>query len=62
LQKSKTPAWFAQESLFNIQGQVHPKLQAMSGPVSLTPAQLSALLEGIDWRRSVRTQAPQLAV
>jgi transposase len=35
--------------------------QATSGTVSLTPAQLSMLLEGIDWRRPVRT-APQLAV
>jgi transposase len=36
--------------------------QATSGTVSLTQAQLSMLLEGIDWRRPVRTQAPQLAV
>ena len=36
--------------------------QAASGTVSLTPAQLSMLLEGIDWRRPVRTQTPQLAV
>jgi transposase len=36
--------------------------QATNGTVSLTPAQLSMLLEGIDWRRPVRTQAPQLAV
>ena len=36
--------------------------QAMGGTVSLTPAQLSMLLEGIDWRRPVRTQTPQLAV
>ena len=36
--------------------------QAMSGTVSLTPAQLSMLLEGIDWRRPVRTQTPQIAV
>jgi len=36
--------------------------QAMNGTVSLTPAQLAMLLEGIDWRRPVRTQAPQLAV
>ena len=35
--------------------------QATSGTVSLTPAQLSMLLEGIDWRRPVRT-APQIAV
>jgi transposase len=35
--------------------------QATSGTVSLTPAQLSMLLEGIDWRRPVRT-APQMAV
>jgi transposase len=36
--------------------------QAESGTVSLTRAQLSMLLEGIDWRRPVRTSAPQLAV
>jgi transposase len=36
--------------------------QATDGTVSLTPAQLSMLLEGIDWRRPVRTQTPQLAL
>jgi len=36
--------------------------QAESGTVSLTRAQLSMLLEGIDWRRPTRTSAPQLAV
>jgi transposase len=36
--------------------------QATSGTVFLTQAQLSMLLEGIDWRRVVRTQTPQLAV
>lgn len=36
--------------------------QATSGTVSLTPAQLSMLLEGIDWRRPARTYAPQMAV
>jgi transposase len=36
--------------------------QAESGTVSLTRAQLSMLLEGIDWRRPVRTSAPQMAV
>ena len=36
--------------------------QATSGVVSLTPAQLSMLLEGIDWRRPARTYAPQMAV
>lgn len=39
---------------------VWPK--AESGTVSLTRAQLSMLLEGIDWRRPVRTAAPQMAV
>lgn len=29
--------------------------QATDGAVSLTPAQLSMLLEGIDWRRPART-------
>ena len=36
--------------------------QAASGTVSLTRAQLSMLLEGIDWRRPVRTATPELAV
>jgi len=36
--------------------------QASNGTVSLTPAQLSMLLEGIDWRRPVRSWAPQMAV
>jgi transposase len=36
--------------------------QATSGTVSLTPAQLSMLLEGIDWRRPARTYTPQMAV
>src|SRR5579864_1963669 len=36
--------------------------QATSGTVSLTPAQMAMLLEGIDWRRPVRSYAPQMAV
>jgi transposase len=36
--------------------------QATEGTVSLTRAQLSMLLEGIDWRRPQRTWDPQLAV
>jgi transposase len=36
--------------------------QATEGVVSLTRAQLSMLLEGIDWRRPVRTWDPQLSV
>jgi transposase len=36
--------------------------QASSGTVALTGAQLSMLLEGIDWRRPARTFDPQLAV
>jgi len=39
---------------------VWPK--AEGGTVSLTRAQLAMLLEGIDWRRPVRTAAPQIAV
>src|SRR6266568_4695331 len=35
--------------------------QASEGTVSLTRAQLSMLLEGIDWRRPQRTWAPELA-
>jgi transposase len=36
--------------------------RATEGVVSLTRAQLSMLLEGIDWRRPERTWDPQLAV
>ena len=32
--------------------------QASSGAVHLTTAQLSMLLEGIDWRRPIRTHQP----
>jgi len=39
---------------------VWPK--AESGSVALSKAQLSMLLEGIDWRRPTRTAAPQVAV
>jgi len=35
--------------------------QADAGSVHLTPAQLSMLLEGIDWRMPRRTDAPSLA-
>ncbi|MES2538466.1 MAG: IS66 family insertion sequence element accessory protein TnpB [Pseudomonadota bacterium] len=35
--------------------------QADSGTVALTSAQLSMLLEGIDWRHPVRTAAPSHA-
>ena len=33
---------------------------ATSGAVSLTPAQMSMLLEGIDWRRTAWTARPQV--
>jgi transposase len=39
---------------------VWPK--AESGSVSLTRAQLSMLLEGIDWRQPARTWKPEMAV
>lgn len=35
--------------------------QAQSGSVALSAAQLSMLLEGIDWRRPIRTWTPELA-
>jgi transposase len=35
--------------------------QALSGSVALSAAQLAMLLEGIDWRRPVRTRVPELA-
>jgi transposase len=36
--------------------------QATHGTVALSGAQLSMLLEGIDWRRVERTQRPELSV
>ena len=36
--------------------------QAASGTVHLSPAQLSMLLEGIDWRRPARTWQPEMVV
>jgi transposase len=36
--------------------------QATEGTVSLFQAQLSMLLEGIDWRRPARTHRPQLGL
>ena len=36
--------------------------RATSGVVSLSPAQLSMLVEGIDWRRVERTQRPEITV
>jgi transposase len=36
--------------------------QAPSGSVSLSSAQLSMLLEGIDWRHPVRTAGPLIEV
>lgn len=39
---------------------IWPKAEA--GAVSLSRAQLSMLLEGIDWRKPVRTAAPSVAV
>ena len=35
--------------------------QAKDGVVSLTPAQLAMLVEGIDWRMPVRTWQPETA-
>jgi transposase len=35
--------------------------QATSGTVALTAAQLAMLLEGIDWRRPVRSWRPEIA-
>jgi len=36
--------------------------KAENGAVSLSRAQLSMLLEGIDWRMPIRTNAPSVAV
>jgi transposase len=35
--------------------------ETKTGRVSLTPAQLSMLLEGIDWRMARRARQPELA-
>ena len=35
--------------------------QAKDGAVSLTVAQLSMLVEGIDWRMPIRTWRPEMA-
>jgi len=35
--------------------------QAQSGTVALSAAQLSMLLEGIDWRRPVKSWRPEIA-
>lgn len=35
--------------------------QAVDGRIALSAAQLSMLLEGIDWRMPTRTSSPQLA-
>ena len=37
-------------------------VQEGGGSIAMTRAQLSMLLEGIDWRRPVRTAEPQLAI
>lgn len=39
---------------------IWPKVE--NGTVALTRAQLSMLLEGIDWRRPIRTHTPELTV
>jgi transposase len=39
---------------------IWPKVD--NGTVALTRAQLSMLLEGIDWRRPVRTHSPEVSV
>ena len=39
---------------------IWPKVE--KGAVSLSRAQLSMLLEGIDWRHPIRTDAPSVAV
>jgi transposase len=39
---------------------IWPKVE--KGTVSLSRAQLSMLLEGIDWRRPIRTSEPSVAV
>ena len=41
---------------------VWPQAEAEAGSVSLSAAQLSMLLEGIDWRHPERTWQPRLAM
>jgi transposase-like protein len=45
-----------------VTGRVDSEALRTSGTVALTPAQLSMLFEGIDWRRPVRSYDPQMAV
>jgi transposase len=40
---------------------VWPRLQQAGGTVTLTPAQLAMLIEGIDWRAPERAWKPALA-
>jgi transposase len=40
---------------------VWPRMQQPDGTVTLTPAQLAMLIEGIDWRAPERTWKPALA-
>lgn len=40
---------------------VWPSAQSGDAVVSMTPAQLSMLLEGIDWRRPARSWRPEMA-
>jgi transposase len=40
---------------------VWPRMQQADGTVTLTPAQLAMLIEGIDWRAPERTWKPALA-
>ena len=41
---------------------VWPSASEGGGAVSLTPAQLAMLTEGIDWRTPVRTWRPEITV
>ena len=38
------------------------QVAVQNGMVTLTRAQLSMMLEGIDWRRPIRTQVPERSV
>jgi hypothetical protein len=49
---------FLSGGTIRIHGRVDHVAHASLGSVHLTPAQLSMLLEGIDWRRPVRTSEP----
>jgi len=50
------------DSFRRVLAAMHETIESIEGGDSATRAQLSMLLEGIDWRRPQRTWTPQIAV